>query len=90
MKFYPRIGAGLVKNRPDNYWLLPQFKADISADSTLTDAEHVFLWQHYTFPFAYPLSERTYNAKDACVDEIVTYPTELSNRLLVGADIHKE
>jgi hypothetical protein len=90
MKFYPRIGAGLVKNRTDNYWLLPHFKPDISADSTLTNDEHVFLWQHYTFPFAYPLSERTYNAKDACVDEIVTYPPELTNHMLLKADIHIE
>jgi hypothetical protein len=79
-----------VKNRPDNYWLLPNFKTDISADSTLTNAEQVFLWQHYTFPFAYPQSERTYNGKDACVDEMVTYPPDLTNSLLVAANIHTE
>ena len=90
MKFYPHLGAGLVKKRCDNYWLLPNFKADISADTTPTNEEHVFLWQHYIFPFAFPESERTYNAKDGCVDELVTYPPELTKQMINESTIQTE
>jgi hypothetical protein len=82
MKFYPRLEAGRVKQGDDNYWLLPNFKKDISEETTLQNAEHVFLWQHYTFPFGYPHTERTFNAKQGCVDEVVTYPPELTKRLM--------
>ena len=82
MKFYPRLAAGRVKKRDDNYWLLPNFKTDISEETTANTAEHVFLWQHYNFPFAYPNSVRTFNEKHGCVDDIVTFPPELTKRLL--------
>jgi hypothetical protein len=88
MKFYPRMAAGRVKKRDDNYWLLPNFKPDISEEHTEKDVEHVFLWQHYNFPFAYPHSVRTYNVKHACVDDIVTFPPELTNQLLEGATVY--
>ena len=87
MKFYPRLGAGSVKKRDDNYWLLPNFKPDISEETSVKDIEHVFLWQHYNFPFAYPHSVRTYNVKQACVDDIVTFPPELTNHLLEGGTV---
>ncbi len=74
MKFYPRVTAGLVHSHADNYWLLPNFRADISEDSSGKDVESVFLWQHYTFPFGFPKSTRTFNAKQGYVDEILTYP----------------
>jgi hypothetical protein len=82
------MAAGRVKKRDDNYWLLPNFKPDISEEHTEKDVEHVFLWQHYNFPFAYPHSVRTYNVKHACVDDIVTFPPELTNQLLEGATVY--
>jgi hypothetical protein len=84
MKFYPRAAAGLVHARDDNYWLLPNFKDDISEETSGKKIENVFLWQHYNFPFGFPQSKRTYNAKQECVDEILTYPPELTTRLLRG------
>ena len=88
MKFYPQAAAGLVQSRADNYWLLPNFKHDISEETVVKTIENVFLWQHYNFPFAFPESKRTYNAKLGCVDEVVTYPPELTTRLLGGKRAH--
>jgi hypothetical protein len=90
MKFYPRVGAGLVKKRCDNYWLLPNFKADISVETTPANEDVVFLWQHYIFPFAFPESDRTYNPKDGCVDELVTYPPDLTKRMINESTIQTE
>jgi len=82
MKFYPRVEAGLVKGYDDNYWLLPRFKQDISEETNESDPENVFLWQHFNFPFGYPETERRYNERTQCMDEIVTYPPALTKRLL--------
>jgi hypothetical protein len=84
MKFYRRAQAGLVHSRADNYWLLPNFREDISEDSSVKEVETVFLWQHYNFPFGFPQCTRTYNAKQGYVDEILTYPPEVTARLLGG------
>ena len=82
MKFFPRTSAGLVWGRNDNYWLLPNFKQDISQETTASTVEQVFLWQHYNFPFAFPKTERTVNTKLNVVEEFVTFPPELTHRLL--------
>jgi hypothetical protein len=82
MKFYPRVRAGLVKQRDDNYWLLPKFGTSISEDTDDKNVEHVFLWQHFTFPFGFPRIERTFNEQRNCVDEVVTYPPQLTRRML--------
>ena len=85
MKFFPRAQAGLVHSHADNYWLLPNFKEDISEDSSGSkEVETVFLWQHYNFPFGFPQSTRSYNAKVGYVDEILTYPPEVTARVLDG------
>ncbi len=72
------------------YSLTLSIKHDISQETTASSssAEHVFLWQHYNFPFGYPHSERTFNTKDGCVDDIVTFPPELTHRLLEGKSGH--
>jgi hypothetical protein len=88
MKFYPRVEAGLVKKRQDNYWLLPHFKKDLAPDTTKKTTEHVFLWQHYTFPFAFPHSERTFNAHLGVVEELITYPPEVTTRILNRNNSH--
>ena len=82
MKFFPRTSAGLVWGRNDNYWLLPNFKQDISEETTTSTVEQVFLWQHYNFPFAFPKCERTFNTKLNVVEELVMFPPELTQRLL--------
>jgi hypothetical protein len=84
MKFYPRIKAGLVRQRDDNYWLLPKFRTDISEESDDKNVEHVFLWQYYTFPFAFPHTKRAFNVRRNCVEEVLTYPPELTRRLMRG------
>jgi hypothetical protein len=58
MKFYPKLGAGLVFNRPDNYWLHPTFKIDIDEEKNEDEFERTFLWQHFLHPFAFPKTER--------------------------------
>jgi hypothetical protein len=82
MKFFPRTSAGLVWGRNDNYWLLPNFKQDISQETTASTVEQVFLWQHYNFPFAFPKTERTFNTKLNVVEELIMFPPELTQRLL--------
>ena len=84
MKFYPRVDAGLVKKRDDNYWLLPNFKSNLAPEGTKESTEHVFLWQHYNFPFAFPHTQRTFNVKEGTVDEIVTFPPDVTKRKLLG------
>jgi hypothetical protein len=84
MKFYPRVDAGLVKKRDDNYWLLPNFKSNLVPDGAKETTEHVFLWQHYTFPFAFPHTQRTFNVEEGAVDEIVTFPPDVTKRKLIG------
>jgi hypothetical protein len=84
MKFYPRVDAGLVKKRDDNYWLLPNFKSNLALEGTKESTEHVFLWQHYNFPFAFPHTQRTFNVKEGTVDEIVTFPPDVTKRKLLG------
>ena len=82
LKIFPRTSAGLVWGRNDNYWLLPNFKQDISQETTASTVEQVFLWQHYSYPFAFPKSERAFNTKLNVVEEFVTFPPELTQRLL--------
>ena len=65
-----------------NYWQLPNFKKDMTEESPNDKIEQVFLWQHYKFPFAYPHSERTLDPKEGCVFDVLTYPPELTKRLL--------
>ena len=84
MKFFPRTEAGLIRERDDHYWLLPKFKTDISEETDDTNVEHVFLWQHYTFPFGFPDTEHEFNVKRNCVEEVVTYPPELTSDVLRG------
>jgi len=84
MKFYPRVDAGLVKKRDDNYWLLPNFKSNLAPEGTKESTEHVFLWQHYNFPFAFPHTQRTFNVKEGTVDELVTFPPDVTQRKLLG------
>ncbi len=85
MKFYPRVEAGLVKNKcEDNYWLLPNFKPNLAPDTSKQSTEHVFLWQHYNFLFAFPHTARTFNVLHGVVDDLVTFPPELTKRLLNG------
>jgi hypothetical protein len=84
MKFYPRAKAGLVKKRNDNYWLLPKFRENISQETNDQNVEHVFLWQYFNFPFSFPHIERTWNKKLACVEEAMTFPPELTQRLIAG------
>jgi hypothetical protein len=83
MKFYPRPEAGLVHKRDDNYWLLPKFRENILQDTNDKNVENVFLWQHYNFPFGFPIIERTWNQKLACVEEVVTFPPEFTHRPVV-------
>jgi hypothetical protein len=78
MKLYPHESAGLVCGRNDSYWLLPKFKEDISEEKTTSTAEQVFLWQHYNYPFGFPHSERTFNTEYNVVEELVTFPPELT------------
>ena len=82
MKFYPKVKAGLVHNRKDNYWLLPEFKVDISHEQTEEDVETSFLWQHHIFPFALPRRIRQFNDKLRTVEEIVSFPPEMTRTLL--------
>jgi hypothetical protein len=82
MKFYPRVDAGLVKKREDNYWLLPNFKTNLAPDGGKESTEHVFLWQHYNFPFAFPHTQRTFNTVEGVVDEVVTFPPDHTKRIL--------
>jgi hypothetical protein len=86
MKFYPLKEAGSVHKSDHNYWQLPHFKRDISYESKISTIEQVFLWQHCNFPFGFPLSKRSYDAKEGNLEEVLTYPPELTRRLL-RADI---
>ncbi len=82
MKFYPKVDAGLVFKRHDNYWLHSTFKIDINEEKDENEFERTFLWQHYIFPFAYPHTERAFNNKKQTLEEIVSYPPALTLRLL--------
>ena len=82
MKFYPKVAAGLVFKRHDNYWLHPTFKIDINEEKDENEFERSFLWQHYIFPFAYPNTERVYNDMKQTLEEIISYPPALTLRLL--------
>ena len=84
MKFYPLTEAGSVFDSEHNYWQLPHFKRDISYESKKSTIEQVFLWQHCNFPFGYPLWKRSYNEKEGLLEVVLTYPPELTRRLLRG------
>ncbi len=82
MKFYPKTEAGCVFMSQQNYWQLPKFKMDMTAESADDKIEQVFLWQHYKFPFAYPHSQRMYDVKEGCAVQVLTYPSEVTIRLV--------
>ena len=82
MKFYPKKEAGYVLMSQHNYWQLPNFKKDMTEESPNDKIEQVFLWQHYTFPFAFPHSKRTLDRKEGCVFDVLIYPPVLTKRLL--------
>ena len=82
MKFYPRVNAGRVKGYDDNYWLLPNFKKDITEETRVSEVETVFLWQHFNFPFGFPDTKRRLNVERQCIEEVITYPPEVTHRLL--------
>jgi hypothetical protein len=84
MKFYPLKEAGSVHNSEQNYWQLPHFKRDISQESKKTTIEQVFLWQHFNYPFGYPVSKRSYDAKEGNLVEVLTYPPEVTRRVIRG------
>ncbi len=86
MKFYPKKEAGCVLTSEHNYWQLPNFKKDMTEESPNYKIEQVFLWQHYKFPFAFPHTKRTLDRKEGCVFDVLTYPPELTKRLLT---LHK-
>ena len=83
MKFYPNIEAGLVKGHSHHYWLKPDFQCDVD-DETHEDSQYEksFLWQHYSFPFAYPTSAWVYNKVDKVYEEIVRYHTDVTLGLM--------
>jgi hypothetical protein len=80
MKFYPKKEAGCVQLSQQNYWQLPNFKKDMTTESTNDTIEQVFLWQHYKFPFGFPHSKRTLDLKEGCVVEVLTYPPERGDK----------
>ena len=84
MKFFPRVEAGLVKKHADHYWLLPNFKKDLSPDTNKSSTEHVFLWLQYNFPFAFPCTERKFDVKAGVIEELVTYPPDLTKAMMNG------
>lgn len=82
MKFYPKLAAGLVFNRPDNYWLHHTFKINIDEEKNEDEFERTFLWQHFLHPFAFPKTERIYNDEEQTLEEILSYPPALTSKLL--------
>jgi hypothetical protein len=82
MKFYPKKEAGCVLRSQQNYWQLPNFKKDMTAETEDDTIEQVFLWQHYKFPFAYSHYQRTFDVIEGCMVEVLTYPPELTTRLV--------
>ena len=83
MKFYPRVGAGLVKGQTNQYWLRPHFQCDLD-DEKWKDSqeEHTFLWQHYVYPFAYPKVVQTFNKATKQLEEIVQYVPAITHGLM--------
>jgi hypothetical protein len=82
MKFYPLREAGLVASSDQNYWQLPNFKKDISQETKKSSVEQVFLWQHCTFPFGYPHSQRSFDPKEGNLVEVLTYPPDVTRQVL--------
>jgi hypothetical protein len=82
MKFYPLKEAGCIFASDYNYWQLPKFQKDISEETKKGPIEEVFLWQHHNFPFGFPHSQRSFDPKAGVLVETITYPPELTRRLL--------
>ena len=83
MKFYPRMGAGLVKGQADQYWLRPQFQCDIDEEKCKdSQEEKSFLWQHFLHPFAYPKVVPTFNKVTKQLEDIVKYVPSITHGLM--------
>jgi hypothetical protein len=83
MKFYPTVNAGTVKGHSHHYWLDPDFQCDLDEERFKdSQVESSFLWQHYTFPFAYPTSTWVHNKKNGVYEEILRYHTDITLGLL--------
>jgi hypothetical protein len=83
MKFYPRMGAGLVKGQAEQYWLRPDFQCDIDEEKWKgSQEEKTFLWQHFLHPFAYPKVVHTYNKVTKQLQEIVKYVPTITHGLM--------
>ncbi len=67
MEFFPRSKAGWL--RPRSWWNLKH-----------TGAPPTFLFQQPTFPFAFPYAS---TADPISGDVVLTYPTELTEKLMV-------
>jgi hypothetical protein len=79
MKFYPTANAGNVKGHSHHYWLHPDFQCDLDEErSEFSQVERSFLWQHYSFPFAYPTSTWVYNKEIGDYEEILRYHTDVT------------
>jgi hypothetical protein len=88
MKFYPTENAGVVKGHSHHYWLHPDFQCDLDEERIeFSQVERSFLWQHYTFPFAFPTSTWVFNKKTGTYEEVFRYHTDVTNGLL---DANKE
>jgi hypothetical protein len=84
MKFYPLKEAGWVFPSDYSYWQLPKFNRDVSQESNKGAIEQVYLWQHHNFPFGFPQTQRSFDAKEGILVETLTYPPEVTQRLLRG------
>ena len=83
MKFYPTVHAGLVKGHTHHYWLHPDFQCNLDEETyPESQVEQSFLWQHYTFPFAYPSTTWVYNKVHNVYEEIVRYHTDVTLGLM--------
>jgi hypothetical protein len=83
MKFFPRVGAGLVKGQANQYWLRPQFQCDIDDEKWKNSQEEkTFLWQHFLYPFAYPKVIHTFNKATKELEEIVQYVPAITHGLM--------
>jgi hypothetical protein len=86
MMFYPKPEAGLVFNHEYHYWLDPNFRCSIDAipKDEIDDLIHIdasFLWQHNSFPFAYPVVSYVPNSMGS-MRTVLTYPPNITADLV--------